>query len=117
LDNQNTGGVAFPNSRYADTFGMTLRDYFAAKALQGLLSIPELAGSHDDFAKNAYGFADAMALLPRTLTASLARKSALNVAQTSVLRSISRTMTNGNPTKSVMLAITHGIIHNVLKHG
>lgn len=53
-----------------------------------------------------------MALLPRTSTASLARKNALNAAQTSVLRSISKTMTSGSPTRNVMLAITLGIIHN-----
>ena len=36
----NTGGPAFPQSReFGDFFtGMTLRDYFAAKAMQGLLS-------------------------------------------------------------------------------
>ena len=42
--------------------GMTLRDYFAAKALQGLLSS---YGNHDlnsysEFAENAYDAADAM---------------------------------------------------------
>lgn len=32
------GGSAFPVSNPAQELGMTLRDYFAAKALQGLLS-------------------------------------------------------------------------------
>ena len=29
---------AFPNSHYNNVYGMTLRDYFAAKAMQGLLA-------------------------------------------------------------------------------
>ena len=40
---KDTGGPAFPHSRLgSDADGMTLRDYFAAKALQG-----ELASMHD----------------------------------------------------------------------
>ena len=45
MSNTNTGGPAFPSSEwdgdYQRTFstgGMTLRDYFAAKALVGLMS-------------------------------------------------------------------------------
>jgi len=67
-----TGGPAFPvpglheNSDYD---GMTLRDYFAAKAMQGLIAHEERAkqlGSHNlgDFdvrvAVCAYRYADAM---------------------------------------------------------
>lgn len=37
------GDTAFPNPNRTDQIGMTLRDYFAAKALQGLLS----RGGHD----------------------------------------------------------------------
>ena len=33
---------AFPNPNRTDQTGMTLRDYFAAKAMQGLLSNPKL---------------------------------------------------------------------------
>ncbi len=40
--------------------GMTLRDYFAAKALQGLLACSEADGTNDDFARWAYKYADAM---------------------------------------------------------
>jgi len=48
--------------------GMTLRDYFAAKAMQGLLSNPKLAneilkqgGAFGGWIENsAYGWADAM---------------------------------------------------------
>ena len=37
---------AFPNPHRTDTTGMTLRDYFAAKALQGYISA---RGWHPDF--------------------------------------------------------------------
>ena len=33
---------AFPNPHYNNVYGMTLRDYFAAKAMQAMLSSPEL---------------------------------------------------------------------------
>ena len=37
MSNQNNGGPAFPTlGRELETEGMTLRDYFAAKAMQGL---------------------------------------------------------------------------------
>ena len=57
-----TGGPAFPYvcdaaEHYSD--GMTLRDYFAAKAMQGMLadpSTPEIM----DIAGAAYEVADAM---------------------------------------------------------
>ena len=32
MKNIETGGPAFPNSKFNNVFGMTLRDYFAAKA-------------------------------------------------------------------------------------
>lgn len=44
----------------SDNEGMTLRDYFAAKALQGLLAFPDSEGSRQEFAAEAYAFADAM---------------------------------------------------------
>jgi hypothetical protein len=37
MSNTNTGGPAFP-SPYDDAEGMTLRQYYAAKAMQALLS-------------------------------------------------------------------------------
>ena len=57
----NTGGPAFPHqSSDAIRAGMTLRDYFAAKAMQGDF----IAGIHfDNFAdcaNRAYKMADAM---------------------------------------------------------
>ena len=33
---------AFPNPHLTDQLGMTLRDYFAAKAMQGLIASPRL---------------------------------------------------------------------------
>lgn len=70
------GGPAFPADELHDqtppyrhllaSQGMTLRDYFAAKALQGMLACPEEPGTPDDLnwekylAELAYGYADAM---------------------------------------------------------
>jgi hypothetical protein len=58
-----TGGPAFPVPDDAsDMFGMTMRDYFAAKAMQGIVAAdsdpnPEKVGS---IAEQAYILADAM---------------------------------------------------------
>ena len=59
----NTGGPAFPNEAYGNAgphIGMTLRDYFAAKALEqhGFLTRPY--DTTDEAAKNCYRMADAM---------------------------------------------------------
>lgn len=57
MSNEKTGGPAFPfGTAYS---GMTLRDYFAAKAMQGLI-ISELVGMEMDIAGAAYAVADAM---------------------------------------------------------
>jgi len=61
----NDGGPAFPMGYHpegnnADHFGMTLRDYFAAAALQGNIAHPEVTGNRDDIARDAYKYADAM---------------------------------------------------------
>jgi hypothetical protein len=74
-----TGGPAFPTKNYKAVVpeatgyaeGMTLRDYFAAKAMQGLMAGRWKADVHgipydayradaDEWAKSAYYFADAM---------------------------------------------------------
>jgi len=65
-----TGGPAFPLGNTPEEWmnGMTLRDYFAAKAMQGMLAYPgcEQRGSHhnnntaDGVAAMAYDYADAM---------------------------------------------------------
>ena len=62
----NTGGPAFPyGTAYA---GMTLRDYFAAKAMQAVLTSPILmaavgskgGSAKQHIAKQSYEMADAM---------------------------------------------------------
>jgi hypothetical protein len=40
--------------------GMTLRDYFAAKALQGMLAETSLKATVEEFADKSYELADAM---------------------------------------------------------
>ena len=55
---------AFPRpysgtSQFAQV-GMTLRDYFAAKAMQALISEPSLKATMDEFAHRAYQIADIM---------------------------------------------------------
>lgn len=63
-----TGGPAFPNAAFGSSRneqqGMTLRDYFAAKAMQGLIERrggAELGSREkDEVAEEAYILADAM---------------------------------------------------------
>ena len=66
-DKINTGGPAFPchadivPSKDVDYAGMTLRDYFAAKAMQGICAHHDSWGLCDnEIAQNAYVLADAM---------------------------------------------------------
>lgn len=63
------GGHAFPqveaiqnawHKDYGKDRGMTLRDYFAAKALTGLLADSELDHIANRYAELAYALADAM---------------------------------------------------------
>jgi predicted RNA polymerase sigma factor len=61
MSTQDTGGPAFPESgprgQAVGGEGMTLRDYFAAKAMQGIL----FEGLEpEQTAKHAYDMADAM---------------------------------------------------------
>lgn len=69
---KNDGGNAFPQWHpelmNQPEFGMSLRDYFAAKAMQGMLAYPgdEVRGSHhnnndaEGVAQMSYAYADAM---------------------------------------------------------
>lgn len=63
MSKDNNGGPAFPakigNCYY---YGMTLRDYFAAKAMQARINDSKLAPmwSFEDHADRAYKMADAM---------------------------------------------------------
>jgi len=49
--------AAFPD-RYRD--GMTLRDYFAAQALSGLINYSPEPNEHESIARLCYSLADAM---------------------------------------------------------
>ena len=66
MSDTNTGGPAFANQLesnrdgYAITGGMTLRDYFAAKAMQGMLACRPGSIRVDDDSNRAYKMADAM---------------------------------------------------------
>ena len=53
---------AFPNPHLRDDSGITMRDYFAARAMQALLSDPDWRQDMDikDTALAAYKTADAM---------------------------------------------------------
>ena len=73
-DEINTGGPAFPGTQYAGGIsptghatGMDLRDYFAAKAMQGFLAGDAMLNESDtskewlnNIADAAYEMADAM---------------------------------------------------------
>ena len=64
MNETNTGGPAFPTATLAQKTegGMTLRDYFAAKAMQGMMADGQILQLVEDkeLAKAAYGLADAM---------------------------------------------------------
>ena len=61
MNNTNTGGPAFPTSANNLTNdGMTLRDYFAAKAMQALIVAADGELHHQNGAYDAYEYADAM---------------------------------------------------------
>jgi hypothetical protein len=61
-----TGGPAFPTTAanyddYPSDVGMTLRDYFAAKVLQGFCAAPEFNWDDEErLAKRCYDISDAM---------------------------------------------------------
>lgn len=66
------GGSAFPASNYWEDAGMSLRDYFAAKAMQALITkygfcdsknFEPLDGIMADCASRAYEVADAMLVI------------------------------------------------------
>jgi hypothetical protein len=63
-DRPKDGGPAFPVGLSADQHayiaGMSLRDYFAAAAMQGWCACPTTAGSEQEAAELAYKYADAM---------------------------------------------------------
>ncbi|MGL4297362.1 MAG: hypothetical protein ACRCTG_16760 [Aestuariivirga sp.] len=65
MSNINNGGPAFPHKLddlyEPNTAGMTLRDYFAAKAMQSFLTHAQAADSPENVVAGwAYAMADAM---------------------------------------------------------
>jgi hypothetical protein len=75
MSNTNTGGPAFPAVKIisGDNYnpptkvyhgGMTLRDYFAAKAMQGIIASEQPGDEEfvtpEMYARDAYQYADAM---------------------------------------------------------
>jgi len=61
MNEKNTGGPAFPVHTVAIHQGTTLRDYFAAKAMQSMNGRPDYADTPADvIALDAYALADAM---------------------------------------------------------
>ena len=67
-DKITSGGPAFPSENHALYYGMSLRDYFAAKAIPALianflnndLDLVDPEGWMDGLAMDAYSMADAM---------------------------------------------------------
>jgi hypothetical protein len=64
MSNTNTGGPAFPTTKPLEHWGdpnqgMTLRDYFAAKAMQSLITV-QFQTKQAQSAETAYEWADAM---------------------------------------------------------
>ena len=61
---KDNGGPAFPSENPLEfVTGMTLRDYFAAKAMQGMIAaVGYHRGEVDFMAESAYDCADAMLL-------------------------------------------------------
>lgn len=67
IDKAKNGGPAFPktlerwNGSFDPVDGMSLRDYFASKAMNGICSSdPSMEWTDDRIAKQAYLMADAM---------------------------------------------------------
>ena len=56
----NDGGPVFPCEIGTTSKGMTLRDHFAGKAMQGMLACEMLRATEQEFAERAYKLADAM---------------------------------------------------------
>ena len=59
----NTGGPAFPTINYSAVYseGMSLRDYFAAKAMAALVVVyADDKAIVDEYSQRAYAIADAM---------------------------------------------------------
>lgn len=66
MSTRDSGGPAFPQERtlpcgsHEECEGMTLRDYFAAKAMQAYLTAPDTGFGFGELSRAAYEQADAM---------------------------------------------------------
>ena len=63
MSDTHTGGPAFPapaGVSHITEQGMTLRDYFASKAMEGFLATVKVNCPDDLIAEDAYNLADAM---------------------------------------------------------
>lgn len=61
MENKPNNPSAFPSETVSETYsGMSLRDYFAAKAMQALTSHYGNRSSYEERAKESYAIADAM---------------------------------------------------------
>ena len=68
MSNTNTGGPAFArpaspahqHGMHSPQEGMTMRDYFAAKAMQAILSDPNYVCVDEKLAEQSYAVAEAM---------------------------------------------------------
>lgn len=59
-ENPHAFPVSFESENSSGNDGMKLRDYFAAKAMQGMLADTDTGGRPEYFAKRAYEYADAL---------------------------------------------------------
>ena len=62
-DKKNNGGYVYPKDGYPAMYGLTLRQYYAGLALQGLLASPGIVHtgkSSEDYAIESFIFADSM---------------------------------------------------------
>lgn len=65
MTDKKTGGPAFVEFEKCGDLsvrsgGLTMRDYFAAKAMQALIANPDNSGTFNFISKRAYAIADAM---------------------------------------------------------
>ena len=60
MENKHQSAFPISGSQYRHTHGMTLRDYFAAKAMQGFAAYIGPSMTFESRAKIAYDWADAM---------------------------------------------------------
>ena len=60
VENDVPHGFTVRATEYEHHHGLTIRQYFAAKALQGVLSDPNICGTVDELVGVSFRYADAM---------------------------------------------------------